>query len=144
VRAFGSTILLCDEEREPTDALAAELVQLGHRVALARSCAEAFAYACAHDVDALVVAPFLVDGAALVLPRALGIRRPRLVVLVTRLTERLAAATARRIGFDAQLTKVVDARQLDRLVRSSLADEQSARRDDAAPPASEVGGRGPR
>ncbi len=54
------------------------------------------------------------------LPRALGIRKPKLVVLVTRLSERLARTVAHRVGFHAQLTKMVDADRLDRILRSSL------------------------
>jgi DNA-binding response OmpR family regulator len=137
-------MLLCDEERESVAPLAAELEALGHDVTIACSCAEAFAAACAHDYEALVAAPFLRDGATLLLPRTLGIRRPRLMVLMTRLTERLSPAAAQRMGFDVQLTRVVDVQRLDRLVRASAmqAAAQPAVAEDA-PPASEVGARGP-
>ena len=141
----GSSILLCDEERESAALLAAELGALGHEVTIVCSCAEAFAAACAHDYDVLVAAPFLRDGATLLLPRTLGIRRPRLTILMTRLTERLSAAAAQRVDFDAQLTRVVDVERLDRIVRTSAA--QAAARPavvaEDAPPASEVGARGP-
>lgn len=111
-----------------THCLAAGLEELGYVVEVVRSYAEAFAIACAHDLDALVVAPFLRDGSALVLPTALGIRRPPVTVLVTRMAERLSDVVAKRVGFDAQLTKVVDPRAVDRLVH----DAYGARR--ALPP----------
>ena len=144
-----ANVLLCDDERDSTATLARELQELGHGVTIARTCAEAFAAACARDFDALVATPFLRDGSALVLPSALGIRRPRLAVLVCRITDRLAPVVARRVGFDAQLTKIVDVRRLDRLVRASIASAavvQAVPIDDAAepPPASEVGARNPR
>ncbi len=148
-----SNVLLCDGERELTDALATQLENLGHLVTIARSCADTFAHACSHDYDALVIAPILRDGSALVLPRALGIRRPRLVVLVSRLTDRLAQAAARRVGFDAQLTKIVDPHVLDRLLRASIVAALEAQQAieqavaltiESPPPASEVGARRPR
>lgn len=117
-------VLLCDEERAHTEALAAGLDDLGYAVEVARSYAEAFALACALDLDGLVAAPFLRDGSALVLPASLGIRRPPGVVLASRLRERIAAPIARRVGFDAQLTKAVDARKLDRLLRALRAPAQ--------------------
>lgn len=142
----GSSILLCDEERESVALLAAELEALGHEVTIVCSCAEAFAAACAHDYDVLVAAPFLRDGATALLPRTLGIRRPRLMILMTRLTERLSAAAAQRVGFDAQLTRVVDVQRLDRILRTSAAGAAAhpAVVAEDAPPASEVGARGPR
>lgn len=106
--------------------LAAQLAERGHAVTVVRSYADAFSVACAEDFDALVTAPFLRDGAALALPTALGIRRPRLVVLVSRMSERLGAAVARRVGFDVQLTKVVDPRGLDRLLHASRAAARGA------------------
>jgi DNA-binding response OmpR family regulator len=115
-----ANVLLCDEDRAQIDTLVVGLAELGHSVTVVRSCADAFAAACRYDFDALVAAPSLRDGTALMLPRALGIRKPRLVVLVTRLSERLARNVARRVGFDAQLTKVVGAERLDRLLRGSL------------------------
>jgi DNA-binding response OmpR family regulator len=118
-----TNVLLCDEERDVTGALAVELEELGHAVTVVRTCADAFTAACAIDLDAMVVAPFLRDGSTLVLPRALGIRRPKLVILMSRMTERVSATTAQRVGFDAQLTKLVDAHKLDRLVRASLRTE---------------------
>ena len=142
-------VLLCDDDREPTDVLAEELEGLGHAVTVARTCAEAFAAACANDFDVLVATPFLRDGSALALPGALGIRRPRLALLLSRVNDRLATVVVRRIGFDAQLTKIVDARRLDHVVRASLA-EQMTRADSAEVvcaepvPASEVGARTPR
>lgn len=147
----GSSILLCDEERESAALLASELEECGHDVTIVCSCAEAFSAACAHDYDVLVAAPFLRDGATLLLPRTLGIRRPPLMILMTRMTERLSAAAAQRVGFDAQLTRVVDVRRLDCIVRTAAA-RQSVRTTAAvaaaavvedAPPASEVGARGP-
>jgi DNA-binding response OmpR family regulator len=142
----GSSILLCDEEQESGAPLAAELEALGHEVTIVCSCAEAFAAACAHDYDVLVAAPFLRDGATLLLPRTLGIRRPRLTILMTRLTERLSAAAAQRVGFDAQLTRVVDVQRLDRMLRASAATAAAHPAvvvAEDAPPASEVGARGP-
>ncbi len=112
----SAKLLLCDEDRRHTDALAAGLDALGHAVEVVRSHAEAFAIACAYDIDALVVAPFLRDGSALVLPSALGIRRPPLVVLVSRISERIAPPVVKRLGFDAQLTKVVDPAEIDRML----------------------------
>ena len=65
---------------------------------------------------------------------------------MTRLTERLSAAAAERVGFDAQVTRVVDVQRLDRMLRMSAAKAASAHpavgAEDAAP-ASEVGARGP-
>jgi DNA-binding response OmpR family regulator len=131
-----ATVLLCDDERDSTDVLARELESLGHVVTIARSCAEAFAAACAKDFDVLVAAPFLRDGSALVLPSSLGIRRPRLTVLLTRLGERLSPIVARRVGFDAQLTKLVDGQRIDRLMRALAAAEPA--------PQSDIGARAPR
>lgn len=152
---FRSNVLLCDEERDATDVLAAELRDLGHAVTIARSCADTFAAACTYDFDALIVAPDLRDGSALVLPGALGIRRPRLAVLACRLRERLSVPVSRRVGFDVQLTKLIDPRRLDRLLRASIADDAAEALAAASmvtpepalvdqPPASEVGARGPR
>lgn len=150
------TVLLCDDERECTQVLAADLESLGHTVTIVRSCADAFGTACANDFDALLAAPFLRDGSALVLPGALGIRRPRLVVLTTRLSDRLAPAIAKRVGFDLQLCKVIDAKALDRMIRASIARAEADVIDvdvievaveaeaETPPPASEVGGRVPR
>jgi DNA-binding response OmpR family regulator len=121
VPAFRRTVLICDEDRAHTQALAVGLEQLGYVVEVVRSYAEAFAIACAHDLDALVVAPFLRDGSALVLPTALGIRKPPVTVLVTRMTERLSNVVARRVGFDVQLTKCVSAASLDRLIQAVVA-----------------------
>lgn len=116
-------LLLCDEDRRHTDALARGLDGLGHAVEVVRSHAEAFAIACAYDLDALVVAPFLRDGSALVLPSALGIRCPPLVLLVCSITERIAPRVVARLGFDAQLTKVVDPADVDRrLARTRCGD----------------------
>lgn len=116
--ASRRTVLICDEDRVHTQSLAIGLEQLGYAVEVVRTYAEAFAIACAHDLDALVVAPFLKDGSALVLPTALGIRKPPVTVLVTRMTERLANVVARRVGFDAQLTKCVSADMIHRLVEN--------------------------
>lgn len=121
-------VLLCDEERDVSGVLAAELERLGHAVTTVRTCADAFTAACALDLDALVVAPFLRDGSALILPSALGIRRPTLVVLMSRMTERIPMQVARRVGFDTQLTKVVDASKLDHMVRAAL-DAETNRRE---------------
>ncbi len=126
-----SKLLLCDEDRRHTDVLAARLDALGHTVEVVRSHAEAFAIACAYDIDALVVAPFLRDGSALVLPSALGIRRPPLVVLVSRLSERIAPPVVQRLGFDAQLTKVVDPLELERLLAARRRRSLAAGRADA-------------
>ena len=119
VSVLRRTVLLCDEDRGHTEHLAAGLEELGYVVEVVRTYAEAFGIACAHDVDALVVSPFVRDGSALVLPTALGIRRPRVVILVAGMTERIAPVVARRLAFDAQLTKVVDAKTIDRFVHSS-------------------------
>jgi ActR/RegA family two-component response regulator len=118
VGALRRTVLLCDEDRDHTESLAGGLEELGYAVEVVRTYAEAFGIACAHDVDALVVSPFVRDGSALVLPTALGIRRPRVVILMANMSERLAPAVARRLGFDAQLTKVVDAKTIDRVILS--------------------------
>lgn len=114
------TILLCDEDRTHTEPLAFELVNLGHTVTVARSYADAFAAACAYDYDIILAAPFLRDRPSFGLPEALGIRRPGLVLLMPKIGERLAPAVATRVGFDGQLTKVVDAGCLDRLVRAHV------------------------
>lgn len=146
----GASVLLCDEERESAAVLAAELEELGHDVTIVCSCSDAFSAACAHDYDVLVAAPFLRDGATLLLPRALGIRRPPLVVLMTRITERLSPVATQRVGFDAQITRVVDARRLDRLMRSAAVAAQAEAAAavqaviEEAPPVSEVGARLPR
>jgi DNA-binding response OmpR family regulator len=119
VGSARKTVLICDEDRLHTQALVAGLEQLGYVADAVRSYAEAFAVACARDLDALVVAPFLRDGSALVLPTALGIRKPPVTVLATRMTERLASIIAQRVGFDAQITKVIDPLALDRLIRNA-------------------------
>jgi CheY-like chemotaxis protein len=144
-RDESSSILLCDEQRESAALLACELEALGHEVTIVCSCADAFAAACTHDYDVLMAAPFLRDGATLLLPRTLGIRRPRLTILVARLTERLSAAAAERVGFDAQVTRVVDVPRLDRILRTSAAKAaaHAAVVVEDATPASEVGARGP-
>jgi DNA-binding response OmpR family regulator len=140
-----ASILLCDDERDSADVLARELESLGHDVTIARTCAEAFAAACARDFDVLVAAPFLRDGSTLVLPSALGIRRPRLTVLLSRIGDRLAPAVVRRVGFDTQLTKLVDGRSLDRLVRAVFVTVDVEPAEPPEPvPASEVGARAPR
>jgi DNA-binding response OmpR family regulator len=128
------TVLICDEDRFHTQTLADGLEELGYAVEVVRTYAEAFAIACAHDIDALVVAPFLKDGSALVLPTALGIRKPPVAVLVTRMTERIANVVARRVGFDAQLTKCVSANRLHQLVESSLQRVHEAARGDGSSP----------
>lgn len=113
------TVLVCDEDRIHTDALAAGLAELGYAVEITRSHAEAFAIACAFELDGLVAAPFLRDGSALVLPAALGIRRPPALVLACRMRERLARVVLDKAGFDAQLVKVVEPRTVDRLIRAA-------------------------
>lgn len=140
-------MLLCDDDREATSTLSLELRRFGHWVTTTRSCAEAFAAACAEDFDALLFAPFVRDGSALVLPAALGIRRPPLVVLVCLMTERLAQGVAAHFGVDAQATKVASVRRLDRLVRTSMAhsvaaSQRPAEPTDASPP-SGIGARFP-
>ena len=115
------TVLICDEDREHTHALASELVELGNAAFVARSYAEAFAIACAVDADVLLAAPFVRDGSTLVLPAALGIRRPKVAVLAPRLGERISDELAKRVGYDAQLTKAVSVRDLQRLVRAAAA-----------------------
>lgn len=117
--AHRPTVLICDEDRIHTDALSRGLAELGYCVEVTRTHAEAFAIACAFELDALVAAPFLRDGSALVLPAALGIRRPAALVLASRMSERLAPMVLGKAGFDAQLVKVVDARTVDRMVRSA-------------------------
>lgn len=124
--AHRRTVLLCDEDRSHTETLAAGLERLGYAVEVVRSYAEAFAIACAHDIDALVVAPFLKDGSALVLPSALGIRKPPVTVLISRMTERISTVVAQRVGFDAQLTKCVTAETVHRLVESAAARTSTA------------------
>jgi ActR/RegA family two-component response regulator len=123
------TVLICDEDRFHTQTLAAGLEQLGYAVEVVRTYAEAFAIACAHDIDALVVAPFLKDGSALVLPSALGIRKPPVTVLITRMTERIANVVAHRVGFDVQITKCVAADTVHRLVEETA---QRARLEEVA------------
>jgi DNA-binding response OmpR family regulator len=110
-------VLICDEDRAHTNALRGALEDLGWAVELTRSYAEAFALACAIDLEGIVCAPFLTDGSALALPGSLGIRRPPTVVLASRLGEHVPRSVARRVGFDAQLTKVVEPEKLDRLLR---------------------------
>jgi len=116
VGAARRTVLICDEDRFHTQSLAEGLEKLGYAVEVVRTYSEAFAIACAHDIDAILVAPFLKDGSALVLPTALGIRKPPLAVLITRMAERLANIVVTRVGFDAQLTKLVDPQVVDRMV----------------------------
>lgn len=114
------TVLICDEDRFHTEVLSAGLEKLGYAVEVVRTYAEAFAIACAHDIDALVVAPFLKDGSALVLPSALGIRKPPVTVLITRMTERIANVVARRVGFDVQLSKCVAPETVHRLIENAV------------------------
>ncbi|WP_146655118.1 hypothetical protein [Labilithrix luteola] len=120
------TVLICDEDRGHTEPLALGLFELGYMVELTRSYAEAFAIACARDFDALVTAPFLRDSSALMLPAALGIRRPLIVVLASRMGERLDPVIVRRVGFDAQLAKVVAPMTVDRMVRAARAHHLAA------------------
>jgi DNA-binding response OmpR family regulator len=114
-----STILICDDDRAHADALALGLHALGHAVEVTRSRADAFAVACAFDIDVIVAGWTLRDGSALALPASLGIRRPRLLVLASRIDERLPTPVSRRVGFDLQLTKVVEPETLDRVLRTS-------------------------
>jgi DNA-binding response OmpR family regulator len=113
-------VLLCDADRVHADALAEGLVDLGYSVEMTHTHAEAFALACAFDFAALVTAPFLHDGSALVLPTALGLRRPPALILVSWMRDRLAPAVAARAGYDAQLVKVVDPRAVDRVIRTAV------------------------
>jgi DNA-binding response OmpR family regulator len=129
--ARRSTILLCDDDRTHTQSLARGLAELGYAVETTRCHAEAFAIACSLDLDALVAAPFLRDGSALVLPASLGIRRPPLLLLASRISERLSIEVVQRVGFDAQLTKVLDARVVDRMLW--LARARGGRARSAAP-----------
>lgn len=112
-------ILICDDDRLHASVLASGMSELGWCPLVVRTYGEAFATACAADFEALVVAPFLRDGSALALPSALGICRPRLVVLACTMRERLDPEIARRVGFDAQLTKVIDARRIASLARAT-------------------------
>ena len=128
--ASRRTVLICDEDRFHTQTLANGLDALGYAVEHVRSYAEAFAIACAHDIDVLVVAPFLKDGSALVLPTALGIRKPPVTLLITRMTERIATAVATRVGFDAQLTKCVAPESVHRLVENAANRTRQARQDE--------------
>lgn len=121
VTALSGTILVCDEDRAHSLMLGTALGELGYAVEHARSHAEAFALACARDFHALVTAPFLRDGSALALPTALGIRRPLVIVLASRLGERLATDIVERAGFDAQWMKALDAGRIHRLVRETIA-----------------------
>jgi ActR/RegA family two-component response regulator len=109
-------ILLCDDDRLHADALAYGLDELGYLVLLSRSLEEAFAVACRFDLEALVAGARVEDGSTLALPAALGIRRPPFSVLATRIGERIAMPIARRVGYRVQLTKVVEARAVDRLL----------------------------
>lgn len=96
--------------------LAAAFAELGYFVEHTRSHAEAFAMACARDFRALIAAPFLRDGSALALPSALGIRRPLVVVLASRMAERLPDDIVVRAGFDAQWIKAIDAHKVHRRI----------------------------
>lgn len=118
---MAKSLLICDEDRTHACALAAGMTELGWLVDVVRSYADAFARACAYDFDVLVVAPFLRDGSALALPSALGICRPPIVVLSCAMDERLDPDVVRRVGFDAQLTKVVSPRDVVGLVRVPVA-----------------------
>lgn len=118
MRSARRTVLICDEDRAHTETLAAGLEDLGYATLVVNTYAEAFAIACAHDIDALVVAPFLKDGSALVLPSALGIRKPPVSVLITRMTERISSVVAVRVGFDAQITKCVAPRTVHQLIEA--------------------------
>jgi hypothetical protein len=65
------------------------------------------------------------------------------------MAERLATGVVRQIGFDAQLTKIVDPRGLDELLRTSITAAAAealtaAKASSDAPPVSEVGSRMPR
>jgi ActR/RegA family two-component response regulator len=122
-------VLICDEDRVHSDALAYGLDERGYAIEIARSFADAFAAACRFDVKALVAGAQLRDGSTLALPAALGIRRPRLVVLATRMGERVAAPIARRVGFDLQLTKVVDPRAVARLIAGRAAGDLARSRE---------------
>jgi DNA-binding response OmpR family regulator len=126
-------VLICDDDRTHADSLALGLHALGHAVEVTRSRADAFAVACAFDVDVILAGWTLRDGSALALPAALGIRRPQLLVLASRIHERLPMPVARRVGFDVQLTKVVEPLALERLFRAAI--ERAAARQGQAIPA---------
>jgi DNA-binding response OmpR family regulator len=117
-----TAILICDDDRTHADALALGLYARGHAVEVTRSRTDAFAVACAFDIDLIVAGWVLRDGSALALPSALGIRRPPLLVLASRVDERLPFHVARRVGFDIQLTKVVDASLVERLLHVPTAE----------------------
>lgn len=134
--------MICDDDGVAADLLALQLEELGHSVFIARSCGAAFTAACAQDFDALLCAPFLRDGSTIALPHALGIRRPPLVALTSRMGERLARPVARRVGFDMQLTKIVDARQLDALLRAAKRTVVAIAEVEPTAPVSRVGTRG--
>lgn len=118
-------ILICDEDRMCSDALAYGLDELGYAIEIARSFGDAFAAACRWDLAALVTGSHLRDGTALALPTALGIRKPKLVVLATRATERIPVAVAQGVGFDVELTKVVAPRTVARLVERRAAEARA-------------------
>ncbi len=125
-------VLICDEDRTHNEALGHPLRELGYEIQVARCYDEAFALACAIDLEGLLCAPFLRGGSALALPASLGIRRPPAVLLASRIGERLPDAVARRVGFDAQLSKVVDAVKLDRLIRGAVQARAAAARGEGA------------
>ncbi len=110
-------MVICDEDRVHGDGLALGLQALGYAVEVARSRVEAFEAACAFDLDAIVAGWTLRDGSALALPAALGIRRPRVLVLASGVHERIPLEVAKRVGFDMQLTKVVAPGTVEGLLR---------------------------
>jgi DNA-binding response OmpR family regulator len=116
VKYSPKKILVCDADVAEGAHLARELGELGYAVRAVTSYAEAFTCACRFDLTALVATAVLDDGPALGLPTALGIRRPPVVVLASLMTERLLPWVVERAGFDAQLTKIVDAMAVDRIV----------------------------
>lgn len=126
-------VLLCDVDRDHSESLAAGLRELGYDVQIVAAHADAFAIACSEDLDALVVAPLLRDGSALVLPSALGIRRPAVLVLATRLSDHFSTTAAKRVGFDTALTKVVMPEAVDRLVRRAAQRRAMGVRTTSAP-----------
>lgn len=115
-----SLVLVVDDDDDNANMLEAALELAGFAVRIAKSTHEAKAVLEQVPVDALVTDYSLGDGTAIDLLASIGVRRPRVAVLVTGHgsdadKERSAAA-----GFEAHLVKPIALKELQELLRAAL------------------------
>jgi DNA-binding NtrC family response regulator len=114
------TVVVVDDDEDNVFVLEAALQQAGFAVRVARSCREAREVLDASPADALVSDFSLGDGDALELLASLGVRRPRVAVLVTGYGSVEDQQRSRAAGFHAHLVKPVAMDQLERTLRIAL------------------------